>query len=157
MDGTNDVKAELEATKAELAKLRAERDNMAAQAQQRRIADSIAEALAKRIDARAAAEMARVVAQEVSLTADGTLWHPELCAAGAEAIANGFLDGKGQYLLQTAPIGGRQNTAPAGPTWDIERAIADLKYDQEWQQADAEGNRAAWDKLLKSRSQPVYR
>jgi len=141
----DDLKQQLEKTSAEVERLRAERDQLRAEAQRRNIAEQLATELSKQIDHRAASEAAQALAQKCRVASDGTVIHDGLEAIGAHHVAAKYLEGRGAFLLQTAPIGGRKD-APARTAWDIEKAVNDIGYDEEWQKVDAEGRAAAWKK-----------
>jgi hypothetical protein len=41
--------------------------------------------------------------------------------------------------------------------WDIQRAVKDLKYNDEWEKADPEGHKAAWDAHIANKDEELRR
>jgi len=73
---------------------------------------------------------------------------------GIEQFARDWLQARPHFLRAG---GGSQAGGSAPVTWSIEKAAADLEYDQKWQKADMEGNKKAWREHLAAMSRPVYR
>jgi len=136
-----ELEGQLESTRAELNEMRkaAERrdvaDQLAAELRQRGFPDSVA------------AETAGTLAGEV-VRVRGELVHgPRL---GVANIVTGHLETR--PWLQRASKAADAGPAPS-ETWDINKAVADLKYNQEWKEKDPEGHKKAWTAHIRAQAE----
>lgn len=118
-----------------------------------RVAHELARELRRHVADEAVDDISAILSDRVKIV-DGRLCGIGDLAGkiGPTALVEGYLEGKGAFLKQTAGRDGRrQGGAADNGERDIGRAIADPDYMQDWKARDPAGFKRAWNAHLKAK------